>query len=202
MKNFMRRDNNIFFNRKISLYYDWFIHNIEMYYTGIGSRETPIQVLKLFEKYGMILSMYGLTLRSGHAPGSDMAFEIGCDIIRGKKEIYLPWKKFGNSNSKLIVHNPSAFDIASRFHPKWNYLSQGAKKLQARNTHQILGWDLKTPTKFVLCWTKGGKETGGTAQAIRLAKYYGIPIFNAGAYNNIYQIENELIIFLRQFINI
>ena len=47
-----------------------------------------------------------------------------------------------------------------------------------RNGYQVLGYDLKTPSKFLICWTKDGKETGGTAQAMRIAKDYKIPVYN------------------------
>jgi hypothetical protein len=31
---------------------------------------------------------------------------------------------------------------------------------------------------MVVCWTKDGKSSGGTGQALRIAEYYSIPIFN------------------------
>ncbi len=45
-------------------------------------------------------------------------------------------------------------------------------------TFQVLGSDLETPVSFVVCWTIGGKISGGTGQALRIAKDLGIPIFN------------------------
>jgi hypothetical protein len=33
-------------------------------------------------------------------------------------------------------------------------------------------------SKFVVCWTPGGLLKGGTAQAMRIAHAYGIPVFN------------------------
>ena len=42
-------------------------------YTGIGSRETPEEVLKDMKKLGYILAENGWSLRSGHAPGADQA---------------------------------------------------------------------------------------------------------------------------------
>lgn len=47
-----------------------------------------------------------------------------------------------------------------------------------RNVCQILGADLHTPVQMVICWTKGGKLVGGTAQALRIARANNIPIFN------------------------
>lgn len=154
------------------------------YYAGIGSRETPQYVLNIFE-YNISTSLCkrGYTLRSGAAPGADSAFERGCDSLKGNKEIWLPWRGFENNDSNLIVHKQEAFELAEVYHDRWKSLSQGAQKLHARNMHQVLGADLTTPVKFVVCYTKGGKRSGGTGQALRLAQDRNIPIFDAGLYN-------------------
>ncbi len=156
-----------------------------MFYTGIGARKTPKEILDLFVRIGKYLANEGFVLRSGGAKGTDHAFEKGCDLSNGKKEIYLPWKGFEGSNSHLIVKDRKAFDIAKIFHPYWDSLKQGAKKLQARNSHQILGNDLNSPSKFVICWTEKGLGRGGTGQALRIAKHYKIPIFDAGEYDSL-----------------
>lgn len=155
-----------------------------IYYAGIGSRETPENILKLMKQMGSHLGKLGITLRSGGAEGADQAFEEGCDMVNGPKEIYLPWRNFQNSHSNLIVGPPGskAYLIAEEHHPYWANLSDGAKKLQARNSHQVLGKDLSTLTSFVVCYTAKGKGKGGTGQAIRLAKAHNIPIFDCGLY--------------------
>jgi hypothetical protein len=71
-----------------------------------------------------------------------------------------------------------ALSLAARFHPAWDRCSDHARRLLARNTFQVLGRDLRTPSKMVICWTVDGKDTGGTAVAIRLARESGIPVFN------------------------
>jgi peptidoglycan/xylan/chitin deacetylase (PgdA/CDA1 family) len=68
-----------------------------------------------------------------------------------------------------------AYVIAEKYHPAWTRCSPGAKKLHARNSHQILGKDLQTPCDFVVCWSDG---SGGTEQALRIAKDYNVPIYN------------------------
>lgn len=166
------------------------------YYAGIGSRETPTHVQEYFSSLAAFLATKEFTLRSGGAQGSDIAFEIGCDRVNGNKEIYLPWKYFEKSNSNLIISNPKAYEIAEQFHPYWQNLKDGARKLQARNSHQVLGMDLETPSEFVICWTKGGKGSGGTGQAIRIANHYGVPVFDAGAYENVDEIKTNLKAFL------
>ena len=141
-------------------------------------------------------------MRSGGAKGSDKAFENGCDKAKDKKEIYLPWEGFEGSNSNLIINNPKAFEIAEKFHPYWHNLKQGAKKLQARNSHQVLGQELDNEdeySEFVICWTKNGSGSGGTGQAIRIAKHYDIPVFDAGKYSDIDEVRRELKYFLDNY---
>lgn len=166
-------------------------------YTGIGSRETPKPIIDTFINIGRYLGGQGYILRSGGANGADLAFEMGCDQSKGKKEIYIPWYRFNNSTSMLFKTPQEAFDIASSIHPKWDAVSDHAKKLHARNCSQILGQDLKTPTNFVVCYTKGGKGQGGTGQALRLAREYNIPIFDVGAYESIYDFKRELFNFIK-----
>jgi len=151
-------------------------------YAGIGSRETPSEFLHLAAKTAEHLSERGWLLRSGHAPGADQAFEGGC---HGISEIYLPWPKFEADVPfhALMVQDrplPDAYEIAAHYHPAWNRLKHGAKALHARNVHQVLGKDLDDPVKFVLYWTKGGKEVGGTAQAMRIAHGHEVPVYCLG----------------------
>lgn len=146
-------------------------------YTGVGGRDAPIGVLKHMNRLAKELGIAGYTLRSGGATGSDLAFENGCDAVDGLKEIYLPVLGFNGSTSSLIP-NSEAFKIAESIHPAWHLCSSFAKKAHARNVHQVLGVDLKTPSDFLVCWTRGGKATGGTATAINLAEMKGVPVYN------------------------
>lgn len=154
--------------------------NQVMIYTGIGSRETPDNVLSLMCGIAQKLAAEGYTLRSGGANGADSAFEAGCNSLRGTKEIYLPWRKFNGHGSYLFNVSETALEIASKFHPGWRFCSDGARKLHARNVYQVLGQDLKTPSQLVICWTREASSTGGTGQAIRIARHYGIPIHDLG----------------------
>lgn len=160
-----------------------------MKYAGIGSRETPLNVLSLMEVVAENLGSRGWTLRTGGAPGADTAFFNGASLRSAHLiELYLPWDGFnGYRKAELypwiyVDNSPSraAFDVAKKYHPSYKYLSRGAKLLMARNSHQVLGPDLDDPVDCVICWTKGGKLEGGTAQAIRIAEDHGIPIFNLG----------------------
>lgn len=145
------------------------------YYAGIGSRETDQETLKLMEQIGYFLSK-DYTLRSGGAIGADSAFERGCDKGKGKKEIFYAKEGKGTPIPPEILIQ--AREIAASVHPAWDRCDEYARKLHTRNACQILGADLQSPVEFVICWTKNGGFTGGTATAMRIAERTGIKILN------------------------
>lgn len=167
-------------------------------YAGIGSRKTPLGIQELMEYAADALRGRGYTLRSGHAPGADQAFEGGA---YSDAEVYLPWPNFEPDvpiDAGFILDRPAdaAYRLAAQFHPAWGRLSNGARALHARNCHQVLGYGLKDPAKFVICWTPGGtidgtgQGEGGTAQALRIAHAHGIPVFNLARPEHLERVED------------
>lgn len=150
------------------------------YYAGIGSRETPAAALELMERAAAIFACEGWTLRSGGAQGADQAFERGCDLVGGLKQIFLPWRGFEDNLSPFYEPTREASVIAASFHPRWETLSQGARRLHARNAHQVLGANLREPVEFIICWTPKGSGSGGTGQALRIARSHNIPVIDLG----------------------
>lgn len=153
-----------------------------MFYTGVGSRETPEDILSLMTKCAIKLREKGLGLRSGKAPGADTAFELGAGT---EKQIFVPWDGFQGGRLEYQVWD-ECYEIASKFHPAWQYLGRGARALMARNVLQVLGPNLCDPSEFTICWTPDGaytqamrsKKTGGTGLAISISCEYGVPVFN------------------------
>lgn len=156
-----------------------------MRYAGIGSRKTPRTILRVMEDFAAYAGPHS-TLLSGGAAGADQAFEFGARVLgHGRVETYLPWPGFENIlDPTLDKPSQAAMEIAEEFHPGWRYLSQGAKKLIARDGHQVLGKDLLSPVDLVVCWTKDGsvdgseRSSGGTGQALRIAKSHDIAVLN------------------------
>jgi hypothetical protein len=161
-------------------------------YAGIGSRATPPAVLDLMERAGSMLAREGWVLRTGMAAGADQAFYRGASA-HGAFELYLPWPTFqhdarlpARGTEQFVLEAPScaAYQLAERFHPAWSRLPRAVRALHARNCHQVLGCDLASPARFVLCWTPDGsldgrgRHVGGTGQALRLAHHHGIVVFN------------------------
>lgn len=148
------------------------------FYAGIGSRKTPKPILEEMEQIGAILARNNFILRSGAADGADSAFEKGVDSVNGPKEIFLPWENFNGHLSGYHAPWKRAFEMAEEVIPWWDNLTEGTKKLHARNVHQILGLSLNEPVEFVVCWTPDGQTVGGTATAIKIARKNQIPVIN------------------------
>lgn len=168
-------------------------------YAGIGSRETPPEILQQMEEFAFLAAKY-LVLRSGGAGGADTAFETGCKNAGGPAQIFLPWKNFNGNTSPLHTPLDKAHEIAASIHPNYRYMRHGAKLLIARNMHQILGEYLDDPVDFVVCWTKDGcqshetytSKTGGTGSAIAVASKAGIPIFNLQRKDRLIDVHEHL----------
>ncbi|MGK3981231.1 hypothetical protein WMF38_57070 [Sorangium sp. So ce118] len=159
-------------------------------WAGVGSRDSPADVLALMTRIARRMAELGHALRSGAAPGADTAFEAGHREVCGveRLEIYLPWRGFEGRVDGVMLDHPSlrAEAIAARLHPGWTRLTRGARLLHSRNAHQVLGCELDDPVRFVLCWTTDGAtttretsaKTGGTGQAIRIATAAEVPTWN------------------------
>lgn len=165
------------------------------YYAGIGSREAPKDLKPLIYKIVNELNELGYILRSGGAVGADSFFETNAI----ETEIILPWKGYNDNQSPLYdLDTKESWKLAEKYHPNWNALPTSVKKLMSRNGNQVLGLDLKTPVEFIVCWTKDGKASGGTGQALRIAKAYNIPVFNLyheNAYRELHQFVNQFSLF-------
>lgn len=155
-------------------------------YAGIGSTSTPEDVLELMVLIGAAYGRRGWTLRSGGAPGADTAFEVGCDQVEARKEIFLPADGFNGRGPVLIGPerrvfsgvDQDALDLAERYHPAWHRVGSRGRLNHARNGYQALGKSLASPVELVICWTKGASGRGGTGQAIRICRSMGIPVFD------------------------
>jgi len=143
-----------------------------MTYAGIGSRQTPPEVLAQITEVAKELSNR-FTLNTGISfngkeEGADAAFSKGTE----NKNLFSPEKQGSRQKEQAI---------AKEIHPNPNALSSGGLKLMARNTNQIFGDNLNTPVDFVLFYAKetnGIRPEGGTGQAVEMARLKGIPTIN------------------------
>lgn len=174
------------------------------FYTGIGSRETPVWCRFAMQDIASLMALKGYVLRSGAAEGADTAFEIGCDKVEGRGEIYIPWKSFGTGSPRkdkpYYVPSPEQQERARQvligrgIIPHFDSMSAGPQKLHARNFYQVLGKGKKSVCCIFYAnvdWITGDPE-GGTASAVKLCKSLGIPVFNLQDPKDFDKIRNNL----------
>lgn len=159
-------------------------------YAGIGSRETPAGIGAYMNAIARKLASMGYVLRSGGATGADQAFESGVNAAGGRAEVFVPWRGFSGGRHEVMADKQAlllATEIAMQHHPAWESLSDSERQLMARNVFQVLGLDLASPSRFVLCWTprhtldgRGAvcDGSGGTGLAVRVAYANRIPVFH------------------------
>ncbi|WP_372371430.1 hypothetical protein [Candidatus Uabimicrobium sp. HlEnr_7] len=155
-------------------------------YAGIGSRNTPNEILKVMKRLGTHYANNKYLLRSGNCQGADQAFQHGVNIVEPHLiELFLPNKNYNKKKqvkgNRIVYdqkHFKEALVIASQIHLRWSNLSKMGKIFHGRSVQMILGYDLQTPSDFVICWTHEAKEVGGTAIGIILAKEKNIPVLN------------------------
>ena len=164
-------------------------------YTGIGSRETPDDVVEFMERLAKVMADKGWGYYSGYARQADQAFHRGARLSSNFDNTpsidFLPWWGFEGArdrqSSRFMV--PSEYDtfertieIASQHHRYWDNLIDSHRKLHARNVHQILGPDLHHISNRVFCWAvpikEGYRVKGGTGLAVALARTYNVPVDN------------------------
>lgn len=156
-------------------------------FSGIGSRETPEGVGVLMVRISRAMGLRGLRLRSGAAAGADSYFEAGAHGA----EIFVAWEsmiwKRGIAGARNKWFDWSKMDAKLRMesleeagvvHPNWAVCRAPVRSLLARNVMILRGEKLSDNSLVTVCWTKGGKDVGGTGSALRLCDRYGIPVVN------------------------
>lgn len=171
------------------------------FFTGVGSRETPADILFEFEEIRKVLEELGGMPRSGNAPGADKPFSEGpvsspLDPSH-KRQIFLPWKTFEDPPKdptqfseegyyvKQQLNEAMAEQIAEQVIPWWGSLKSSHRQLHGRNPFQVLGPDLESPSRVCVGWSpldKSGEPTGGTRTAFKIAQLYGVPVVNRSTY--------------------
>ena len=140
------------------------------FYTGVGSRETPLEIQHIMTALAHKLGQDGWILRTGDASGADASFRQGAT----KAEVYTV--KSLNSLAPRI-RDMVVEDFFS-VHPTPHRCSPYAQALLQRDSLELKGQSYDTPSRFVVCWTPQAKPVGGTGHTIRLAHKFGIEVFN------------------------
>lgn len=161
-----------------------------IFWTGVGSRETPIEICNLMTKIASKLEQntknteYDYILRSGRAIGADKAFEKGIKNSKNKCIYTIENFDFSPENYEMCKS-----EILSILDSNLNFDNYGknAQILILRDVNQVLGSKNTNleKSKFLICWTKHvnyyakpPNACGGTRFAVRIALKHGIPVFN------------------------
>lgn len=157
---------------------------------AIGSRKITPEQYDLFYKIGRYLSSQGYFISSGNANGTDQSFADGVNSSNPKNLLlYLPWATYNQDSihcENKILKEPKIqwFDLTAPFHPGWKNLSQGVKRLMARNYGIIYKAD-----KVIALLNHNKSGGGGTGQGVRIANHLKIPVLdlNGKSYEEIIQ---------------
>lgn len=168
-------------------------------YAGVGSRETPPEVLEMMFRIGKVLCDMGWDGWSGEAPGADYFFHAGAKASasygEGRFSAIIPWQGFKTEGEVRVYSKPGnniylleSFNVSRKAYclgigarGTGAGLKPGGVALHTRNAIQVLGADLASPVRMVVAYAKedkNGRPKGGTATAINLARHLKIPVIN------------------------
>lgn len=167
------------------------------FFAGVGSRETPPEILSLMYHVGFFMGHLGWGLSSGGAAGADDAFQRGmtdcpaCQPVRQLRiylinrhwELYRPDPSRGLYNSLEFTDTwDQAIEIATAARGSFERLGPAGRDLHTRNVFQVLHHTLKRPVQQLICWAKPvgrhGRVNGGTNTAVTIALQHDIPVMN------------------------
>jgi hypothetical protein len=151
-------------------------------YVGTGNKDAPPEIIGQIKRLASELETFGFTVRVSGGDGCDETFEASAKDV----ELHLPWKGFAGKQSKSTFNSPMAKAIARMFHPAYDGLNFRAQGFLAKNVRLVLGKDLNSYARFVLCWSEDGCEsgesktskTGFVGHTIAIASGVKIPVFN------------------------
>jgi hypothetical protein len=151
-----------------------------MYYTGIGTKGSPIGTNDIISDTAARLRRMGFILRTGRYDGAWEAFSAG---VEDKFESYSP------EDATTLSLNLAKTSKSVSGPKYWASLPQNRKNGYARDIMLLLGRNCITPSKFLLCWTPNGTEsaihctglngiTGYVGFFIQFARANKIPVIN------------------------
>lgn len=151
----------------------------------IGSRRLSAEQAERCRQVGARLAGLGALVVSGGAEGADLAFVEGALEAGGKALCVLPWSSYNAAlipdGCERLVFNPAVhqdwLEMAREQHPAWGRLSQGARRLHARNSGILVGEAPSQRVSAVIA-QRAADRRGGTEQGLRLARALGVRLID------------------------
>ena len=154
-------------------------------YAGLGDLQTPEYIIEVIRTTAILLVHDGFMCITGGCQGAEQAFANGTLVAGGSVKIHLPWPSFEaqwiaklpKERAQIIVlqdDDTDAYNSVKTFHPAYEKLTPSVRAINARY------FNILNNVSFLICWTNEGKLIGSTGQAMRLATYLHVPIYNLG----------------------
>lgn len=149
-------------------------------------RDFPLEVKEKLYTLASKLIAKGYTIRIN---GDDKEYtEKFMKLSDTHVEVYIPWKGFNNIESKHYYSNLTAKEIARKFFPGWEKITDSVKSLLARNVRMLFGDKNNSISMCLITWSEKGesrvaeltKDTGKAYFIIKVAATYGFPVVNIG----------------------
>lgn len=140
-------------------------------------------------KLARALFAKGYTFRNIGGSEDNFAKAV-CELPDAKVETYIPWKKFNEEATNVVLKKPTpkAYRMLfgnNKFAPK---LKPAIRAINARNINALLGKDVNDPTTMLLTYTANGaevlkkgldyKQMGDLPNYLFLSSKANIPVFN------------------------
>jgi hypothetical protein len=160
-------------------------------YAGAGSKDAPEDVQKVMQETGKRFHEKGWVLRSGGEGDPEKGFMMMYSRLT-KTRIFLPFDGYNSwvdtdrdCGCTAVGENMAARELA-RAGPGFDDLDATFTLKRTRDVCRVLGKDLRSPARRVICWTPDGAETASDCgpitdssyMVIRLATRFDIPVDN------------------------
>jgi hypothetical protein len=160
-----------------------------MWYTSFaGPLKLNNEKSKMLFDLGQKLASKGWFLRSHGSTEMDCALLTGCE-------------SFGRPPKKLNIHHETsakAYELADRLISPQVFISKSERDKSAFLIENILGKDLRMPSRFVLTWSAGSIQVNhgigfkDEIVASRLLREFKIPVFDLSNQDHYDRIQNFL----------
>lgn len=125
---------------------------------------------------------YTVRINGDDKPLADKILELSSKYV----EIYTPWKKFNEYETKHYYNTESSKNTAKEHFSGWEKIPDSVKAFLARNVRMVFGDKLNSPSLCVITWSPDSahlpnevsQKTGKASFIIKMASTYGFPVIN------------------------
>lgn len=144
-------------------------------YSVVGPKDTSEHYNTMMTKIASIFEDDGYILRTRGREGFEEHAVKGVDLKQNK--VFIPGGEWNNGPSQ------EAYSVAWDHSNKWLDLSEENKKRSAYIVQVLLGAKLNNRSQFLITYTQDEETIPEVILAMRVAKHYGIRVFDLAEYS-------------------